>query len=185
MRRDWTPWIVGVIFVCTLCLLAAVIVKAQSIPMPFPFPPQDVAYNCVPLSGNSQPLTFKFTTTPSPHFQLDIKSQPAPTDVTAPVFVSVTNSAGIDVTAGAVRLLDANFGLPITVRATDDVGVVGGKLEVDGKLATPFGNDLDVLPTPFYVRWNAKTISAGAHAFSLTVWDAAGNKTVKTWSMTK
>jgi hypothetical protein len=149
------------------------------------FPDHDVAYSCLPTIGDGPAITFKFTNVPNPRFDVSVSTTPATTDLELPVIASVTNSAGIDITSGAVKLVTATAGLAATVTATDNTGVVIGKLEVDGKIATPFGNGLDVLPNSFYVRWNAKSVSAGAHVFRLAVCDAALNCAVKTWSMTK
>jgi len=159
------------------------IVLAQQPPMTFP--DHDVSYNCVPTVGAGAPVTFKFTAVPSPHFDVTMGNDPVSPDHQHPVLVSITNTAGVDVTTGNVRLLAGNNGLPITITAADSVGVVGGRLDVDGKLGTPFGNGSDVLPSTFYVRWNARTIAPGLHNFKLTVWDAAQNKAEKTWTMTK
>lgn len=150
-----------------------------------PFPDHDVAYTCTPTVGNGPVVQFRFTNVPGPQLQANIGTVTPSTDTMNPVIVSITNSAGVDVTSGTVKLLDANHGLPITVTANDNVGVVAGKLEVDGTMATPFGNGLDVLPNSFFVRWNSKTVTVGPHTFRLSVYDAAGNAAVKTWSMTK
>lgn len=149
------------------------------------FPDHDVAYSCVSTLGDSAPITFKFTAVPSPHFEVITGNRPVSTDTMNPTIVSVTSSAGVDLTTGAVKLLAANSGLSLTVGASDNVGIVSGKLEVDGVMATPFGNGLEVLPNPFYVRWNSKTIAAGSHALRLTVCDAALNCSQRTWSMTR
>lgn len=150
------------------------------------FPDHDVAYTCTPTVGNGPLVNFKFSNLPGPHFDVSVGIPPnGIVDTQNPVIVSVTNSAGIDVTTGGVKLLDANHGLPITVTANDNVGVVGGKLEVDGKMATPFGNGIDVLPVSYFIRWNAKTITLGPHTFRLTVCDITQNCAVRTWSMTR
>lgn len=148
-------------------------------------PDHDVAYQCLPIVGNGPPVQIKFTNTPFAQLQASIGISPQSNDTQSPVIVSVTNSAGVNLLPGNVKLLAANNGLPLTVTATDNVGVVGGKLEVDGKLATPFGNGIDVQPSPIYVRWNAKTVPIGLHTLRLTIWDAANNTTAISWSMTK
>lgn len=169
---------IGVFF-----LLASAIAIAQ-LP-PTTFPDHDVAYTCVQTTGVGPGVQFKFTNVPSPHFDVSVSTTLPTNDLELPVIASITSSAGADLTTGAVKLVTATAGLAATVTASDNMGVVIGKLEVDGKIATPFGNGLDVLPNSFYVRWNAKTVSAGAHVFRLTVCDAAQNCAAKTWSMTK
>lgn len=159
--------------------------RIQAQAPPSSFPDHDVAYNCVPTLGNGAPVQFKFTAAPAPRFDVTVGNVPASGDTQNPVIVSITNTAGVDVTHGAVRLLAANNGLPITITATDNVGVVGGRLDVDGNLGTPFGNGVDVLPSVFYVRWNAKTVSFGVHNFKLTLWDSSQNKAERSWTMTK
>jgi hypothetical protein len=149
------------------------------------FPDHDVAYSCNPVLGTGAPFQLRFTNFPAPHFDVAVGNVPASTDSMNPIILSVTTTSGIDVTSGNVKLLAANNGLSITVTATDNIGVVGGRLDVDGKLGTPFGSGTDILPSTFYVRWNAKTITAGAHTFRLTVWDSNQNQAERTWGMTK
>lgn len=158
-------------------------IKAQAPPMTFP--DHDVAYTCVPTDGAGAPVQFTFTNTPTARFDVKLGPTPASPDRSNPVITAITNSAGADLTTGAIRLLAVNNGLSLTISASDDVGIVTGKLEVDGKMATPFGNGLDVLPNPFYVRWNSKTIPAGSHALRLSVCDAGLNCAERTWSMTR
>lgn len=171
------------IMVLALLAIGAVCIFGQT--PPTMFPDHEVAYTCIPTAGSGAAVQFKFSPAPAPHFEVNVGNTPSTGDILNPVIVSVTNSAGIDITTGAVKLLAANNGLSATVAAMDNTGIVGGKLEVDGKLATPFGNGFDILPSPFYIRWNAKTVSAGIHNFRLTVWDVGQNKAERTWSMTK
>lgn len=152
---------------------------------PTTFPDHDVAYVCNPTSGNGAPVTFKFTPVPGPHFDVFVGTIPSTGDALDPVIVSVTNSANVDITTGTVKLVAATAGLALTVNATDNIGVVTGKLDVDGVMATPFGNGIEKLPTPFYVRWNSSNIAAGPHSFRLTVCDATKHCASRTWSMTK
>jgi hypothetical protein len=152
---------------------------------PMAFPDHDVAYSCVSTIGDGAPITFKFTAVPTPHFEVITGNRPVSNDTMNPIIVSVTSSAGVDLTTGAVKLLAANNGLSLTVGASDNVGIVSGKLEVDGVIATPFGNGLEVLPNPFYVRWNSRSIAVGNHGLRLTVCDAALNCSQRTWSMTR
>lgn len=183
------PWNIIVTGVCSFALgfpLMGLIDRLNAAQAPTTmFPDHDVAYTCTPSDGNGAPVQFKFTPVPSPRFEVSVGNKTPNGDSLNPVLNSITNSAGTDITTGAVRLLAANNGLAITVNATDNVGIVTGKLEMDGVLATPFGNGLDVLPNPFYVRWNSKTIGLGSHAFRLSVCDAALNCTQRTWSMTR
>jgi hypothetical protein len=166
-----------------ICLGASVMYSLQQ--PPTTFPDHDVAYVCNPTDAAGAPVTFKFTPIPSPHFDVFVGNNPALSDTIDPVITSVTNSANVDITTGAVKLVAATAGLAMTVTASDNVGVVSGKLEVDGRLATPFGNSIDVLPPSFYVRWNSTTIAAGIHTMRLSVCDAAKHCAVRTWSMTK
>lgn len=175
--------VVGWIVMPTLLILITLGLKAAQSPPPGPSPDHLVAYACTPTMGNGPTVAFNFNPAPFPNIHAVIGAVPNSTDKLNPTIASVTTSAGIDLTTGLVRLSLANAGLAFTVTATDNVGVVSGTVEVDGKLATPFGNGIDVLPGQFYVRWNAKSISAGDHAFRLTVWDAAGNPAERTWMM--
>lgn len=172
-----------------LVVLAIVLAFGASIARaqvsPYSFPDHDVVYSCVSTAGDGIPFTFSFNGIPQPHYAVVVGTRTPSTDTLVPIITSVTNSAGADLTTGAIKLLAANAGLSLTVSASDNVGIVSGKLEVDGVTATPFGNGLEVLPNPFYVRWNSKTITAGSHAMRLTVCDAAFNCTQRTWSMTK
>ncbi len=179
-------WKEFAVVVSTLCLILGLLTAlGKPAQMPTTFPDHDVAYVCNPTVGAGAPVTFHFTPIPSPHFDVFVGNITPVNDTIDPVIVSVTNSANVDITTGAVKLIAATAGLSMTITATDNVGVVSGKLEVDGRLATPFGNGVDVLPSPFYVRWNSNTIAAGVHAMRLSVCDAAKLCAVRTWSMTK
>ena len=152
-------------------------------PPPGPLPDHVVAYTCNPTSGNGPVVAIKFDPAPFPNVHAVIGPPLNPTDTVAPVISAITNSANVDQTTGTVKFVPATNGLALTVTAIDNVGVVVGTLEVDGKVATPFGNGTDILPGSFYVRWNTPSIALGPHTLRLTVWDAAGNPAVKTWVM--
>jgi hypothetical protein len=63
----------------------------------------------------------------------------------------------------------------ISADASDDIGVVGVQLKVDGK---PIGSEFTALP---YARsWNTVAISNGTHILTATARDAAGNATTST-----
>ncbi len=106
-------------------------------------------------------------------------------DTEAPVIVSVVSSAGsVNVLPGGVRI-PAN-GVPFTIVATDNVGVLAAKLYVDGIQGPGDGGGNALLPELFYLRWNAPAnLAAGVHNFRLIVWDASGNLAARTWSMVR
>jgi hypothetical protein len=173
-----------VMIVLTILLaVGAVYGRAIQAPPPGPLPDHVVSYTCAPTAGNGPTVLIKFDPAPFPNVHAVIGPPLNTTDKTAPTIASVTNSAGVDQTTGAVKFVPASNGLALTVTASDNVGIVVGTLEVDGKVATPFGNGVDVLPGSFYVRWNTPSIAIGPHTLKLTVWDAAGNPAVKSWVM--
>jgi hypothetical protein len=62
--------------------------------------------------------------------------------------------------------------ITISADASDDIGVVGVQLKVDGK---PIGNEFTAMP---YARsWNTAAIPNGTHILTATARDAAGNAT--------
>ncbi len=81
-------------------------------------------------------------------------------DTTAPV-VSLSSPAGGSSTTGAVT---------IAVAATDDVGVVGVQVKVDG---APVGTEL--MAAPYTMTWDSTSVSDGQHTLSAVARDAAGN----------
>ncbi len=102
-------------------------------------------------------------------------------DATPPVISSVIYSGGADVLGGAVKI-PAN-GVPFTVTASDNVGVMSAKLFIDGEEG-PKDGGAHLLPSPFFLRWNAPvSLALGVHNFRLVVWDGSGNFATKTWTM--
>jgi hypothetical protein len=90
------------------------------------------------------------------------EAQVAPPDDIAPVVSIETPSAG-DVAAGFVT---------VAVSATDNVGVAGVQLHVDG-----MDVDFEDSEAPYEIVWNTQGFSDGAHMVSATARDAAGNST--------
>ena len=86
----------------------------------------------------------------------------APPDTTAPV-VAVSSPAGGSTVSGAVT---------ISVVATDNVGVAGVQLRVDG---ANLGSELTA--APYRASWDTSSYANGAHTVTAVGRDAAGNST--------
>lgn len=149
---------------------------------PDPAPSRDYEYKCVSANGGPD-MTFHFMQFPFQSISAIMTGAPVSSDVTPPVISSVVYSNGGNVLNGDVKIVASLNGMPFTITAIDGVGVQYWSLYVDGYLATSGAGGNDILPSAFYVRWNAKTVSLGAHLFKLVVFDAAGNSAQKTWSM--
>ena len=81
-------------------------------------------------------------------------------DSTAPI-VSISTPAGGSTVSGIVS---------VSVSATDDVGVAGVQLKLDG---ANFGAEMTT--PPFSVSWNAAAATSGSHTWGAVARDAAGN----------
>jgi len=68
--------------------------------------------------------------------------------------------------------------VPIDATASDNVGVTKVDFRVDGTLLVSDAS------SPYSTTWDASTASAGSHTISVTAYDAAGNNTVATRSVT-
>jgi len=148
------------------------------------FPEHDFTYTCTPTNGTAPPLEFKFTAAPAPHVDVFFGVPAASNDKQPPVISTVLNSVNVNVLTNNVRITTTN-GVPLTITASDNVGVVWYRLDVDGLEGPKDGNAALILPTTFYTRWNARNVAAGSHHFKLTVSDLAGNLAVKEWEMTR
>jgi len=158
-------------------------VHAQA-PPPSIFPSQDFTYTCTPTNGTAPPVEFKFTAAPAPHVDVFFGANVASNDKTPPVINSVLNSVNVNVLPGGIRITTTN-GVPLTITASDNVGVVWFRLDVDGLEGPKDGNAALILPLTFYARWNARNVAPGLHHFKLTVSDLAGNQAVKEWDMVR
>ncbi|MGH7183497.1 MAG: Ig-like domain-containing protein [Nitrospiraceae bacterium] len=62
--------------------------------------------------------------------------------------------------------------LTLSVAASDNVGVVGVQVKLDGANLGP-----ELAVPPYLVRWNSASVPDGPHNFTATARDAAGNST--------
>lgn len=149
-----------------------------------PVPVHDYSYTCQSPNGGPK-FTMLYKDYPFQSIQTVLNNPPASTDTVSPVIVGVTNSANLSLLTNTVGINPTLNGLPVTVSAGDNVGIRDASLYVDGNLVTMTSSVNDVLPAVFYLRWNARAISPGIHAFKLSVWDAAGNVAEKNWTMVR
>jgi hypothetical protein len=156
-------------------MVANDVINAQT-----PVPARDYTYACTSPTGPA--FTFHFLQFPFQSIIAGLIPPASPANSIAPVISSVIYSGGKDVLPGTVKIPASTNGVPLTITATDDIGVMYYQLEIDGRAGPRDGNGVDVLPTPFYVRWNA-TPALGPHTFRLTVWDGSFNPAEKIWTM--
>ena len=103
-------------------------------------------------------------------------AQPAPVVPVVPVN-NGGSSAG-DTQAPSVSITNSNLGgslsgtIAVTAVATDNVGVVGVVLKVDGQALT------EDVSAPYTFSFNTQSVTNGAHVLTAEARDAAGNKTV-------
>jgi hypothetical protein len=92
-----------------------------------------------------------------------------PPDTTPPVvgFASLRDAAAV---SGA---------LPIAITASDNVGVAGVQVTIDGQA---FGSEF--VTAPYETSWNSTTVPDGHHTILLTVRDAAGNRATASIAVT-
>jgi thermitase len=96
---------------------------------------------------------------------------PPPADTTAPT-VQITSPAN-----GA--LLPSSPNVTISAAAQDNVGVTQVSIYIDGV------QQYSGTSAPYSFNWNMKKASSGAHTITATAWDAAGNHTSTSISVTK
>jgi hypothetical protein len=171
-----------VLAACALILVAALKLAAQN---PDPLT-TDTTWNCLPAAGsNDSPLQLKIS--PSPFFAIAAVSGKGlnKADVIAPTIDKVIYSGGANVLNGNVKIPATTAGVPFTVTANDDIGIVAAHLYVDGLSGPQDGDASQFLPSTFYLRWNAKSVAPGIHNFRLVVWDGGGNSASQSWSMVR
>jgi hypothetical protein len=161
-------------------LLLSIWLGGYRIQAQMPAPTRDYTYACTSPTGPA--FTFHFLQFPFQSIIASLTPPASPANSIAPVISSVIYSGGKDVLPGTVKIPASTNGVPLTITATDDIGVMYYQLEIDGRAGPRDGNGVDVLPTPFYVRWNA-TPALGPHTFRLTVWDGSFNPAEKIWTM--
>lgn len=146
---------------------------------PGPNPIIDAMFYC--NSPTAAPFTMHYKRFPDA-IQTDVNQLVMSSDAVAPNIAAVIVSGGSSVLGNTAKINPLSNGVPFTVSASDDVGITSASLYIDGKLATAAA-DGDGLPSLFYLRWNARAVAPGVHAFRLLVWDKAGNLSEKTWTM--
>jgi hypothetical protein len=176
--------LIAYLFTLVFAVLVVVAIATAQTPTSV-FPSTDIAYTCTATRGNAPPVEFKFTAAPAPHVDVYFGPPATSGDMQSPIIARVTNTSGVDLLSGSVKLLAANNGLPLTVTASDNVGVVLAILSVDGVNVTQTGNGKDALPQVFYLRWNSTTVALGPHVFRLQVFDKSNNMADRNWSMTR
>jgi large repetitive protein len=77
--------------------------------------------------------------------------------------VSITTPAG-----GAI----VSASIPVTAGASDNVGVVGVQMRLDGALL-----GAEVMTSPYTMSWNTTTSASGSHTLTAIARDTAGNQT--------
>ena len=95
-------------------------------------------------------------------------TEPAPADTTNPT-VSITSPASGATVSGSVSL---------AASASDNVGVSRVEFRVDGALV------LSDTTAPYAATWDATSATTGSHTITATAYDAAGNSSVATVSVT-
>ncbi len=91
---------------------------------------------------------------------VQVHNAPPPPDAAAPTISFVKPTTGTIMT-GIV---------PLTVHASDDIGVVGVQYQLDGLNLGP-----EVTSAPFSTTWDTSTTGDGSHALTAIARDAAGN----------
>ncbi|MBA3846050.1 MAG: S8 family serine peptidase, partial [Planctomycetes bacterium] len=103
---------------------------------------------------------------------------------TAIITVAVANGSGADTTPPTLALLSPSDGAtvsgdqPITLRVADDVGIARVEYRVDGALR------LTLTSPPYDVTWRTMNYSDGLHTLTVTAYDAAGNTTAASATVT-
>ena len=96
--------------------------------------------------------------------------------ISAPVSVSVANTAPVDTTPPTVSMPSPSGGstvsgqVALTASASDNVGVAGVQFKVDGQ---SLGGEAS--SSPYSVTWNTTTVADGSHVLTVVARDAAGN----------
>lgn len=156
---------------------------AQAPPSP-PAPVQSYHFDCVSRTSATLKVVMDLDRDPLEALRAMITNvKPTSTDTTIPVITSVVNSSAVSLLTNAVKISPTGFGLPVTIGAGDDVGIVSAALYVDNVRKTTTGDGVEALPVTFYMRWNARDVPVGNHFFKVVVWDAGGNSAEKTWTM--
>lgn len=125
------------------------------------------------------PYTFNIDTktlSNATHFLKVTAKDPSANEASVSISISVNNTVQTDAVAPTVTFIEPinnqffNGALTVRANATDNVGVAGVKLSVDG---IPLGSEDVTLPYEF--SFNAANYSDGVHSFKLEGRDAAGN----------
>jgi hypothetical protein len=128
--------------------------------------PYSVSWNTAGASKGSHTLTAVATATLGLQFTsnaVTVTVSNGPPPDTAPPTVSITSPANGQTVSGTV---------PVSASASDNVGVVGVQLLLDGaNLGT------EDMASPYSVSWNTVGVANGGHTLSAVARDAAGNRT--------
>ncbi len=97
---------------------------------------------------------------------------PTPTEPTSPPPLEEFAAPTVTITGPAEGHVigSRTTNVTVTVRATDDVGVVRTELFVDGELTATSTT------APFTMKWNTKRLAAGTHTLQCFGYDAAGKR---------
>jgi thermitase len=115
------------------------------------------------LGGNSGSSSLSVNVTAPP---------PPPADTTAPTVQITSPSNGYLLPPGTASIT-------ISASAQDNVGVSQVSISVDGV------QQYTGTAAPYTFKWNVKKAYSGAHTISATAWDAAGNHTSTSITITK
>jgi subtilisin family serine protease len=131
-------------------------------------------------STSGSPFTFTLNTssfTNGSHTLTVTASDAAGNAGSASVAVSINNPIVADTTPPVVAITSPANGsrvsgnVSIAVKATDNVGVTQVSIYIDGVLKT---NDTS---SPYTYGWNTRKAATGTHTITAKAWDAAGNVT--------
>ncbi len=170
-------------------MLAAVLVSmvaGMQVPPVAPPPSTPIHFECTTAISPLTVIGLDVWPNPIDSLVASIRALPAlgrGTDKTPPVIADVKYSGAGSVLGNNAFILPTSNGVPFTVTASDDIGAQYYQLTVDGRPGPRDGNDSEIFPVPFYIRWNAKNPFVGTHLFRVTVWDGNGNSSFRDWTM--
>jgi hypothetical protein len=137
-----------------------------------PASPFSFAWNTLSVVNGSHTLSVKASDAAGNVGSVSVTvsvNNPVVKDTTAPSIVITSPASGARVTGNT----------NITVSATDNVGVSQVSIYLDGVLKTTDTS------APYSYNWNTRKSSAGTHTIKATAWDAAGNSTTTSITVTK